>query len=69
MPVCYLSCQSDQVTKPAKTATGTQRYRCHNPDCPYQSFLLRLILDSRVVKVEEELVASLTNRPNLLQYA
>jgi transposase-like protein len=35
-----LYCQSDQVTNRGKTKTGKQRYRCHNPDCGPQSFLL-----------------------------
>ncbi len=33
-------CQSDQITKRGKTDTDKQRYRCHNPNCPHQSFLL-----------------------------
>ena len=33
-------CQSDHITKRGKTDTDKQRYRCHNPNCPHQSFLL-----------------------------
>ena len=33
-------CQSDHIAKRGKTETGTQRYRCQNPDGPHQSFLL-----------------------------
>jgi len=32
-------CQSEPVIKGGKTDTGKQRYRCHNPACPHQSFL------------------------------
>jgi transposase-like protein len=31
-------CHSDQISNRGKTATDKQRYRCHNPDCPHQSF-------------------------------
>jgi transposase-like protein len=33
-------CQSEQVVKGGKADTGKQRYRCQNPDCSHQSFLL-----------------------------
>jgi insertion element IS1 protein InsB len=33
-------CHGDQVGKRGKTDTGKQRYRCHNPECAHQSFLL-----------------------------
>ena len=33
-------CQSDHITKRGKTETDKQRYRCHNANCPHQSFLL-----------------------------
>ena len=68
VPVTCPYCHSDQIIKGGQTETGKQRYRCHNPDCPYQSFLLRLILDSRSVKFEDELMASFANCLNLLKY-
>src|SRR5262245_55665413 len=40
IPVRCPYCQSEQVIKGGKTDTGKQRYRCHNPDCPHQSFRL-----------------------------
>ena len=33
-------CQSDYIAKRGKTDTDKQRYRCQNPDCLHQSFLL-----------------------------
>jgi transposase-like protein len=40
IPVRCPFCQSEQVIKGGKTDTGKQRYRCHNPACSHQSFLL-----------------------------
>ena len=39
-PVPCPYCQSEQVIKRGKTDTGKQRYRCQNPGCSHQSFLL-----------------------------
>jgi transposase-like protein len=33
-------CHSDQIIKRGKTDTNKQRYRCQNPACPHQSFVL-----------------------------
>ena len=32
-------CQSDHITKRGKTETDKQRYRCHNANCPHQSWV------------------------------
>jgi transposase-like protein len=40
IPVSCPYCQREQVVKRGKTDTGKQRYRCQNPDCSHQSFLL-----------------------------
>ena len=40
IPVRCPYCQSERVIKGGKTDTGKQRYRCHNPACSHQSFLL-----------------------------
>jgi transposase-like protein len=40
IPVPCPYCQSEQVVKGGKADTGKQRYRCQNPDCSHQSFLL-----------------------------
>jgi transposase-like protein len=40
IPVPCPYCQSEQVVKGGKTDTRKQRYRCQNPDCSHQSFLL-----------------------------
>jgi len=49
-----LYCQSDQVTKRGKTAKGKQRYRCHNPGCAYQSFVLDPAFKRRLPRANSE---------------
>src|SRR5215470_14822152 len=56
IPICCLYCQSDQVTKRGKTATGKQRYRCHNPDCPHQSFLLNPAYKGRLPEIKQQVI-------------
>jgi len=46
----------DQVTKRGKTATGKQRYRCHNPDCPHQSFLLNPAYKGRLPEIKQQAI-------------
>jgi transposase-like protein len=33
-------CHSDQMSQRGQTGTGKHRYRCQNPVCPHQSFVL-----------------------------
>jgi transposase-like protein len=47
IPIRCPYCQSEQVIKGGQTDTGKQRYRCHNPDCSHQSFLLDLAYKDR----------------------
>lgn len=49
-------CQSDQITKRGKTDTGKQRYRCHNPTCPHQSFLLNPAYKGRLPEIKEQII-------------
>jgi transposase-like protein len=51
-----LYCQSDQVTKRGKTTTGKQRYRCHNPDCTPQSFLLDPAYKGRFPAIKQQVI-------------
>ena len=44
-------CQSDHIAKRGKTEIGKQRYRCQNPDCPPQSFLLNPAYKGRLEAV------------------
>ena len=56
MPIRCLYCQNDQVTKRGKTATGTQRYRCHNPEYPHQSFLLDPAYKGHLPEIKQQVM-------------
>ncbi len=49
-------CQSDQIAKLDQTDTGKQRYRCQNPDCPHQSFLLNPAYKGRLPEIKEQII-------------
>jgi insertion element IS1 protein InsB len=49
-------CQSDLITKRGKTETGKQRYRCHNPHCPRQSFLLNPAYKGRLPEIKAQII-------------
>ncbi len=56
IPVLCPYCHSDRVSKRGKTDTGKQRYRCHNPACPHQSFLLILTYKGRLPEVKQQVL-------------
>lgn len=56
IPVRCLYCQSEQVIKGGKTDTGKQRYRCHNPACAHQSFLLDSAYKGRSPEIKQQVV-------------
>ncbi len=56
IPVRCLYCQSTQVTKRGRTKTAKQRYRCHNPDCTHQSFLLDPAYKGRLPAVKQQVI-------------
>src|SRR3954454_11903339 len=56
IPVRCPYCQSEQVIKGGKTDTGKQRYRCHNPDCTHQSFLLDSAYKGRSPEIKQQIV-------------
>jgi transposase-like protein len=49
-------CQSDHITKRGKTETDKQRYRCHNANCPHQSFLLRPAYKGRLPEIKAQII-------------
>jgi insertion element IS1 protein InsB len=49
-------CQSDHITKRGKTETAKQRYRCHNPNCPHQSFLLNPAYKGRLPAIKGQII-------------
>jgi transposase-like protein len=56
IPVRCPYCQSGQVIKGGKTDTGKQRYRCHNPSCSHQSFLLDSAYKGRSPQVKQQVI-------------
>ncbi len=49
-------CQSDHIAKRGKTDTDKQRYRCQNPDCLHQSFLLNPAYKGRLPAIKERMI-------------
>jgi transposase-like protein len=49
-------CQGKQVVKRGKTDTGKQRYRCHNPACCHQSFLLEPAYRGRLPEIKPQVI-------------
>jgi transposase-like protein len=49
-------CQTDQIAKRGKTDTGKQRYRCQNPNCPHQSFLLNPAYKGRLPEIKMQII-------------
>jgi insertion element IS1 protein InsB len=56
IPVRCPYCQSTQVIKGGTTDTGKQRYRCHNPDCVHQSFLLNPAYKGRLPEIKQHII-------------
>src|SRR5262249_7507911 len=56
LPVRCPYCQSEQVIKGGKTDTGKQRYRCHNPACSHQSFLLKSAYKGRTSPINQQVI-------------
>jgi len=66
MAVTCPYCQSDHITERGKTDAGKQRYRCQNPDCPHQSFLLHPPYKGRLSEIKEQLIDMALNGYGLL---
>ena len=56
IPVLCPYCQSNQVVKRGKTNTGKQRYRCQNPECSHQSFLLDPAYRGRLPAIKQQVI-------------
>ena len=56
IPVLCPHCQSDQVIKGGTTKAGTQRYRCHNTNCPHSSFVLNPAYQGHLPEVKEQII-------------
>ena len=55
-------CHSDQIIKRGKTDTDKQRYRCQNPDCPHQSFVLDPAYKGRLPDIKQQVIEMSLNR-------
>ena len=49
-------CHSDQIIKRDKTETDKQRYRCQNPACPHQSFVLNPAYKGRLPAIKQQVI-------------
>jgi transposase-like protein len=56
VPVLCPYCQSHQVVKRGKTDTGKQRYRCQNPECSHESFLLNPAYRGRLPEIKQQVI-------------
>jgi transposase-like protein len=56
IPVRCPYCQSEQVIKGGRTDTDKQRYRCHNPHCSHQSFLLDSAYRGRSPEIKQQVI-------------
>ena len=56
IPVRCPYCQSAHVIKGGTTDTDKQRYRCRNPDCSHQSFLLNSAYKGRSPQIKQQVI-------------
>lgn len=49
-------CQGDDVIKFGFNATGTQRYRCKNNECPRTAFLLKYSRNGDLPEVKQKII-------------
>ena len=49
-------CQGTDIIRHGTTRQGKQRYRCQNPDCLHQSFLLNPAYKGRLPEIKERIV-------------
>jgi transposase-like protein len=55
-PMQCPACQSTGVVKHGQTADGTQRFRCQNPACSRQTFLLEYVYKGLLPEVKKPIV-------------
>lgn len=54
-------CQNEEVIRHGKSSNGKQRFRCLNPECPYQTFSLDLAYPGRKREVKQQIVEMTLN--------
>jgi insertion element IS1 protein InsB len=55
-PVLCPSCQSKDVFRHGRSAEGKPRYRCHNPDCERNTFILNYSYQGRRPEVKAQII-------------
>jgi transposase-like protein len=55
------ACQHTDVIKHGITAQGKQRYRCKNPRCPSQTFLVEYSHQGRLPEVKQQILEMTLN--------
>ena len=54
--VCCPQCGSDQITHAGKSASGEQRYRCREQDCPAVTFMLKYRYTAYQPGIKEQII-------------
>jgi len=54
-------CGSNQIMKSGRSASGTQRYRCQNPDCGTKAFMLAYRYKACSPGIKEQVVEMAIN--------
>jgi insertion element IS1 protein InsB len=62
-------CQSDHIPKRGTTEPDQQRYRCHNPHCPHQSFLLHPAYKGRLPAIKAPMLDRALNGSGIRETA
>jgi transposase-like protein len=56
LAVHCLHCQSTEVKKHGTSSNGKRRYRCLNPDCPYETFSQTIDYPGRRREIKQQIV-------------
>jgi len=54
-------CSSNKIMKSGRSANGTQRYRCRNPDCATKTFMLTYSYKAYEPGIKEQIVEMAIN--------
>ena len=55
------NCGSDEIMKSGRNASGMQRYRCQNIDCPTKTFMLKYRYRAYEQGIKKQLVEMVKN--------
>jgi transposase-like protein len=60
-PVLCPTCESINVFRHGRSAEGKSRYRCLNPDCQRNTFILNDSYQGRLTKIKQQIVEMALN--------